>query len=50
MWNLKYGTNELTYGTDSLTDTENRLVVAKGEGVEEGCRRSLGSADADYYI
>jgi len=27
MWNLKYDANELTY---KLTDTENRLVVAKG--------------------
>ena len=32
MWNLKYDTNELTYkDRDRLTDTENRLVVAKGE-------------------
>ena len=31
MWNLKYGTNGLIYRTDRLTDTENRLVVAKRE-------------------
>ena len=29
MWNLKYGTNKLTYKTE--TDIENRLVVAKAE-------------------
>ena len=34
MWNLKYGTNEPVYKTDRLTDMENRLVVAKGEGGE----------------
>ena len=27
MWNLKYGTNELIY----KTETENRLVLAKGK-------------------
>ena len=33
MWNLKYDTNELIYKTKNrLTDIENRLVVAKGEG------------------
>jgi len=40
MWNLKYDANELTY---KLTDTENRLVVAKGGG---GWRREgLGAWD-----
>ena len=29
-WNLKYGTKDLTYDTDS--QTENRLVVAKEAG------------------
>ena len=29
-------TNELIYETDILTDKENRLVVAKGEGVGRG--------------
>ena len=32
MWNLKYGTNE--QNRNRLTDIENRLVVAKGEGEE----------------
>jgi len=29
MWNVKYDTNEHIYETNRLTDTENRLVVAK---------------------
>ena len=33
MWNLKYDTNELIYDTETDSQTENRLVVAKGEGV-----------------
>ena len=32
MWNLKYDTNELIYQTETDSDIENRLVVAKGEG------------------
>ena len=32
-----------------LTDTENRLVIAKGEGDGEGRIGSLGLADANYY-
>ena len=34
MWNLKYDTNELIYKTETDSDTENRLAVAKG--TEEG--------------
>ena len=34
MWNLKYGTNEPIFKTE--TDIENRLVVAKGEGEGSG--------------
>ena len=38
MWHLKYGTNEPIYRTEGLTDVENGLVVAKGEGWEwDGC-------------
>ena len=33
-----------------LTDIENRLVVAKGEGVGEGRTESVGLADVNYYI
>ena len=32
------------------TGVENRLVVAKGDGVEEGWIGSLGLADANYYM
>ena len=32
MWNLKYGTNEPIYKTNSIRDTENSLVIAKEEG------------------
>ena len=46
MWNLKYDTNELIYKTNRLTDIENRLVVAKGEG----WIGSLGLADTNHYI
>ena len=35
MQNLKYDTNELIYKTETDSQTENRLVVAKGE-VGEG--------------
>ena len=31
-WNLNYDTNEPICKTNKLTDIENRLVVAKGEG------------------
>ena len=40
MWNLKYDTNEPIYETETITDIENRLVVAKGEGV--GGRDGVG--------
>ena len=45
MWNLKYYTKEL-YETETDSDIENRLLVAKGEGLGEGRSRSLGSEDA----
>ena len=49
MWNLKYGTNEHIYETE--TDSQNRLVVAKGVGgMGEGWSGSLGLVDANYYI
>ena len=32
MQNLKYDTNELSYKTETDSDIDNRLVVAKGEG------------------
>ena len=51
MWSLKYDTIEFIYITeDRLTDIENRLVVAKGEGVSERWNGNLGLADANFYI
>ena len=32
VWNLNYDTNELIYKTETDSDIENRLVVAKGKG------------------
>ena len=46
VWNLKYGTSEPIFKTE--TDIENRLVVAKGEGLEEGWSGRLRLADANY--
>ena len=50
MWNLKYGTNEHSYETETDSDIENRFVVSKGEGVGEGWTVRLGLVDASYYI
>ena len=38
MWNLKYGTSEPIY----ITDTENRLMVAKGKGGGSGMGWKFG--------
>ena len=40
MWSLKYNTNEHIYETETDSQTENRLVIAKGEGARE--RKGLG--------
>ena len=48
MWNPKYGTNDLIYKTETLT--ENRIVIAKGKGEGVGWTGSLGLVDANYYI
>ena len=45
MWNLKYYTEKL-YETETDSDIENRLLVAKEEGLGEGWSQSLGSEDA----
>lgn len=45
---LKYGTNESNYKTE--TDVENGLAVAEGEGDGEGWPGSLGVVEANYYI
>ena len=46
MWNLKHGTNEPIYRTQTVTDMENRPMVAKevGGGVWR-CTGSLGLVD-----
>ena len=31
VWNLKYYTNGLKYNTETLTDTENKFMLIKGE-------------------
>ena len=40
IWNLKYGTNEPIYRTE--TDIENRLVFAKGAGGGRGMEWEFG--------
>ena len=47
-WYLKCGTNEPTYRTE--TDSQNRVVVAKGEGEGVGWTGSLGLVDGNHYI
>ena len=49
-WNLKYGTGEPIYETETLIDMENGLVVAKGEGEGVGWTGSLGLVDVNYSI
>ena len=40
----------MTFMKQKEIHKENRLVVAKGEGVEKHQNGSLGLADANYYI
>ena len=40
MWSLKYNTNEHIYETETDSQTENRLVIATGEGARG--RKGLG--------
>ena len=42
MQNLKYGTGELIYKTETGSDIEKRLVVAGGERDEGGLDREVG--------
>ena len=51
MWNLKYGTNEPTYKTETNSWTRRAelwLQRERGEGV--GWSESLRLEDASYYI
>ena len=47
MWKLKYGTNEFLYKSETDSDTENRLVVAKVEGMKAW---QFGVGKASYSI
>ena len=50
MWNLKYGTNEPLYKTETDSDIEIRLVVAKGLGGRRGMGWEFELVDANNYI
>ena len=50
MWNPKYDTDEPIYETNRITDTENRLVVARRQGFGEGWSERLGLADVSHCI
>ena len=50
MWNLKYDTGESIYRTETDSDTENRLVVAKGEVGGGGKYWEFGVIRCKYYI
>ena len=43
-------TCENSYETERITDTENRLVVAKEEGLGKGWNRRLRLANVSSYI
>ena len=48
--NLKYGTKELTYKTETDSQTQKKICVCQG-GVGVGeWTGSLGLVDANYYI
>ena len=42
MWNLKYDTNKPIYKTETDSQKEKRLVVAKGEWGKNGMNGELG--------
>ena len=48
MWNLKYGTNEPIYKTE--TDSESRLWLPRGKGEGIEWAGSLVLVDANYNI
>ena len=51
MWNLKYDTNELTYKTETDSQTwRTGLWLLRRKGLGEGWSGSLGLADANCYI
>ena len=51
MQNLKYGTNELIYETETdLQKQRTDLYMPRGRKVREGGIESSGLADANYYV
>ena len=51
MQNLKEGTNEPTYKTETDSQTQSiDLWLPRGRGEGVGWMRSLGVVDANYYI
>ena len=48
MWNLKYDTNELVYGTE--TDSQTQRTDMWLQRVREERIGTLGLADANYYL
>ena len=50
MWNLKYGTNEPIYETETDRHREQTCGCQGGAGMGEGWIGSLGLVDANDYI
>ena len=50
MWNLKYDTSELTYKTETDSQTQRKDLLPRRRRLEEGWVGSLGLVDANYYI
>ena len=51
MWNLKHGTNEAIYRTETDTQTQRSdLWLPRGGEGGEGRLGSLGLADVNYHI
>ena len=49
-WNLKHGTNEAIYETETDSQTENRVLVAEGEEEGAGWLGILGLIDTHYCL
>ena len=51
IWNLKYGTNEFTFKTETDSQTQKTdLPLPWGGNVAEEWTGNLGLADANYYM
>ena len=50
IWNLKYNTDESICETETGSQTETKLVAAKGRRVGERRIRSLRSADTNCHL